>query len=56
MDKTNECLWCGLSEAMGAKLAARCASFGGRARFTCIDTKACDERICRRILFGPVVK
>lgn len=50
-DKTESCLWCGESEAQGAKLKPyHCTR---HAKFVCIDTAACDERIRLRILLGP---
>lgn len=52
-DNTEECLWCGGREGFGGTvLKEKPNCFGGRARWVCVDTKACDARIKRRILLG----
>lgn len=46
--KTEECLWCGRSEADGAELTSYL--FGGRLpRHACTDKDACTERIRMRV-------
>lgn len=51
-NKTEECLWCGTSEARGAVLQPKCNAFGGRSRWVCVDKAACEKRIKSRILMG----
>lgn len=52
-NKTESCLWCGKSEALGAVLKEKPNCFGGRSRWVCVDSKACEAWIKRQILLGP---
>lgn len=47
--KTEECLWCGASEAHGAQLVRR-----PTGKHECVDREACQRRIDGRIVRGVV--
>lgn len=51
--KTEECLWCGASEAHGVELRGR-VRVGNHEKFECVDADACKQRVERRIALAGV--
>lgn len=52
-DKTESCMWCGGSEALGFKLKEKTPCLAGRSRFVCADNAACEKRIKTALIVGP---
>jgi hypothetical protein len=48
--KTEECLWCGASEATGAVLRPRPRCFGGNGRHECTDAQQCNRNIRSQLI------
>jgi hypothetical protein len=53
MNKTNECIFCGGTEAEGIELSALndlLAKYAKVVRFRCLDKKSCDDRAHKNML------